>query len=366
LVTFVFTTVLMLSSGVTETLVSSGDPMNAKVIRKGSQNEIQSGMLPDHLRMLSGAPEVALAKDGQPLVSSELTVLIFALKEGAKADTDGTNLTVRGLGPKGIEIHQPKKLDGRMFTPGTSEIVLGRALAGRFQGATLGGAMKFARRDWQVVGIADNGGTAYDSEIWGDIEQMEDAFQRRPGYSSLTLRMKESKGIETLSARMAGDPQLNSLEVKNERDYWESQSKQFSMFVTFLGIFVAVIFSFAAILGAMITMYAQVAARTREIGTLRAIGFRRRAILLSFVLESILLGLVAGGLGTGIAFLAWSRVHLTTMNWQTFSEVTFKFHLSPGIAIASFIFAGVMGYAGGLLPAVRAARMAIVQATRGG
>jgi len=365
LVVCMFATVLMLSGGVRRTLVSTGEEINAKVIRKGSLNEIQSGVLPEHERLLASQPEVALAADGKPLASAELVVLIFALRNDAKSDSDGTNLAVRGAGPKALELHTPKHLDGRLWRPGTSEIVIGKNLVGRFQGMTLGGTVKFARRDWNVVGIADHGGNAFDSEIWGDVDQFMDAFQRRPAFSSVTLRLKDRGAEKAIAARIAGDPQLNSLEIRSEVEYWAAQSEQFSTFVNFLGLFVAIIFSFAAMLGAMITMYAQVAARTREIGTLRAIGFQRRSVLVSFVVESILLALASGGLGVGIASLL-QRVTFTTMNWQTFSEVTFSFHLSPTVVIASFLFAALIGYAGGLLPAVRAARMPIVRATRGG
>ncbi|HUS67110.1 MAG TPA: ABC transporter permease, partial [Kofleriaceae bacterium] len=365
LVVFVFATVLMLSSGIKRTLAGTGSEENAKIIRKGSMTEMQSGMLPEHLRLLGSVPEVAMGKDGQPLASPELVVLIFALKTGATDDTQGTNLAVRGVGPKALELHPPKKLEGRLFAPGTSEIVIGKGLAGRFQGATLDGTVRFARRDWKVVGVMDAGGSAYDSEIWGDVDQMMDAFQRRPSYSSLTLRLKDRSALQALETRMAGDPQLSTLEVKSEVRYWAAQSEQFAGFITFLGVFVAIIFSFGAILGAMITMYAQVAARTKEIGTLRAMGFRRRAVLVSFVAESVLMAMAAGGIGVAAASL-WQLTSFSTMNFQSFSEVTFRFHLSPGIVAASIAFAALMGYAGGFLPAMRAARMPIVRATRGG
>jgi ABC-type antimicrobial peptide transport system permease subunit len=365
LVVFVFATVLMLADGVKKTLAATGSTENAKVIRKGSQNEIQSGVQPEHLRMLAAAPETAIGRDGQGLASSEVVVLIFAQKADAKTEEEGTNLTVRGLGDKGLELHSPRAIDGRTFKPGTSEIIIGKGLVGRFKGADLGQSMHFARRDWTVVGVMDQGGSAYDSEVWGDVEQFLDAFQRRPAFSSVTLKLKDAGSLAALQTRMAADPQLNTLEAKREIDYWSAQSEQLAMFVRFLGVFVAVIFSFGAILGAMITMYAQVAARTREIGTLRAIGFRRRSVLVSFVLESVLLALASGGLGLAGAS-AMRLVRFSTINWQTFSEVSFKFTLTPGIIVASIIFAGLMGYAGGLLPAVRASRMPIVQATRGG
>jgi ABC-type lipoprotein release transport system permease subunit len=365
LVVFVFCTVLMLATGVKRTLATTGVPENAKVIRKGAQNELQSGLLPEQLRLISAWPEIGPGKDGQPLASNELVVLIFALKEGATDDTQGTNVTVRGVGDKALELHPPAKVNGRMFRPGTSEIVIGRGLEGRFQGMTLGGTVKFARRDWTVVGVQDTAGSAYDSEIWGDVEQMEDAFQRRPAFSSITVKLANAGALTALQQKLEADPNLNTLEVKREDKYWAAQSENFSMFVTFLGLFVAVIFAFGAMLGTMITMYAQVAARTREIGTLRAMGFRRRSVLVSFVVESVLLALAAGGIGIFAASF-WQLRSFSTMNWQTFSEVSFQFKLTPQIIGASFFFAGLMGYAGGFLPAVRASRMAITQATRGG
>jgi putative ABC transport system permease protein len=365
LVVTMFTLVLMFSGGVKRTLVSTGEDLNAKIIRKGSVTEIQSGVMPENERVLGSQPEVAIAADGKPLSSPELVVLIFALRNDAKDDTEGTNLVVRGAGTHALELHPPKKLDGRLWKPGTSEIIIGKNLVGRFQGSNLGGTFKFARRDWQVVGIADHGGTAYDSEIWGDVEQVMDAFQRRPAFSSITMRLKDRNAWRELEKRMSADPQLNTLEIKPEIDYWAAQSEQMSKFVNFLGLFIAIIFSFAAVLGAMITMYAQVAARTREIGTLRAIGFQRRSVLVSFVIESVLLSLAAGGVGVGVAS-AMQSLSFTTMNWQTFSEVTFRFYLSPTVIVAAFIFSTIIGYAGGLLPAIRAARMPIVQATRGG
>lgn len=365
LVVFVFTTVLMLATGVRETLRATGSAENAKIIRKGSQNEVQSGVLPEHLRLLSAAPEVQGGRDGKPLASPELMVLIFAEREGGKTEEDGTNVNVRGVGPLAFELHPPHALDGRMFTPGTSEIVVGKKLAGRFKGMQLGGRVHFARRDWTVVGVMDQGGSAFDSELWGDIEQFEDAFARRPSFSSITVRLKDRSSLATLKSRVETDPMLNTLEVQPEIDYWAAQSEATAMFVRVVGIFVVIIFSFGAVLGAMITMYAQVAARTREIGTLRAIGFRRRAVLVSFVQESIILGVVAGAFGCAAASL-WQLTSFTTMNFQTFSEMSFKFHMNGPVVTASMIFALVMGFAGGLLPAMRAARMPIVQATRGG
>src|SRR5581483_900692 len=349
LVVFVFAVVLMLTSGIQHTLRTTGSDENAKVIRKGSQIEVQSGVTPDLLRLVSASPGIAPGKDGQPLASPELVVLIFAEKSNAKDDTEGSNVNVRGVGARALELHPPAHLEGRMFQPGTSEIVIGKGLVGRFKGMRLGESARFARRDWQVVGVMDQAGSGYDSEVWGDIEQFEDAFARRPTFSSVTVKLTSRSAFDELKKHIEGDPMMNSLEARRESEYWAAQSENFSLFVNFLGIFVAVIFAFGAVLGAMITMYAQVAARTREIGTLRALGFRRRAVLVSFVIESVLLGLGSGGIGIAAASV-FQFFSFSTMNFQSFSEVTFRFHLTPGIVVASFLFAALMGYAGGLLP----------------
>jgi len=367
LVVLVFAVVLMLAGGIRATLRSTGDPLNAKILRKGSQTEMTSGLLPDQLRLVAALPEVATGSDGQALASAEVVVLIYAHREGAADDATGggANVTVRGLGPRGMALHPPARLDGRLFRGGTSEIVIGRELVGKFAGARLGGTMRFARRDWQVVGVMDQAGSAFDSEVWGDVDQMLDAFQRRPSFSSITIRLRDRAAIPTLQARFEGDPQLNLLEIASERRYWEAQSEQLAKFVTFLGTFVAVVFAVGAVLGAMITMYAQVSARVREIGTLRAMGFRRRAVLVSFVVESVLLGLGAGAIGLGVASFA-QLARFTTTNFQTFSEITFRFVMTPEVVAATLAFAAAMGFAGGLLPAVRAARMSIPRATHGG
>jgi putative ABC transport system permease protein len=365
LVVFVFTSVLMLGDGIDKTMASTGLPTNAKIIRKGSQNEVQSIVTPEQFRLLTAAPEIGAGKDGKALASSELLVLIFALKEGYKTTDEGANVNVRGVSAASVELHPAKQLEGRLFRPGTSEIVVGRGLVGKFDGARLGGKMNFARRDWDVVGVMDQAGSAYDSEVWGDIEQLGAAFARRPNVSSVTVKLRDSGALAALEARIATDPQLNKLEVKREDLFWSAQSKATTMFITILGIFVAVIFSVGATLGAMITMYSQVAARTREIGTLRAIGFGRLSVLWSFVRESVMLGAIAGLVGIAIASLL-QFVTFSTMNFATFSETVFRFSLTPQIAGSGFFFAVLLGFFGGFLPAVRAARMPIVKATRGG
>jgi len=269
---------------------------------------------------------------------------------------------IRGVTAAGLALRpQVRIVEGRMFHPGTAEIVTGRAVANGFQGAGIGETMRFASRDWTVVGVFDAGRTGFDSEIWGDAEQMLQAF-RRLGFSSLIFRLDDTDRFEAVKKEIEADPRL-TLEAKRETRFYAEQSEALAKFINYLGMTISVIFSIGAIIGAMITMYASVASRTAEIGTLRALGFSRSAILVAFLVEALLLGLVGGLLGlTGASFM--QLLSISTMNFQTFAELAFAFTLTPGIVAASLFFALAMGFVGGFLPAARAARMKIVDALR--
>jgi ABC-type lipoprotein release transport system permease subunit len=363
LVVFVFSTVLMLVQGIQKTLSSAGRTDNAIVLRKGASAEIQSVVEREQVKLLAALPGIAPdPKDGKPLLDAQVAVLIYAVRPGG-SESDGTNLLIRGVSDKTLTLHDNIHLtQGRWFSPGTSEVVVGRAVVGRVAGAELGQEITFARRGWKVVGIIDSGGSSYDSEIWMDAEQAMQAFQRH-AYSTVVARLTSESALRPLGDAMAADPRLQ-LDIKQERKFFEDLSTGIRLFLGFMGIFVAVVFSLGAILGAMISMYGQVAARTREIGTLRALGFRRSSVLVSFVVESVLLGLLSGAVGVALSsFMRFAS--FSTMNFATFSEVTFRFALTPSVVVASMVFATFMGYVGGLLPALRAARMPIVQATRG-
>jgi cell division protein FtsX len=357
LVVFVFTAVLMMSSGIEHTLASTGAAGNVKLLGR-AERELESAVTPDELRQIAAY----LAGDGAPLVAPETVALIFAAR-GAGTDDDGANLTVRGLGEHGPLLHRPSALDGRWWRAGTSEVVIGRALAGRFAGMQLGGQLAFARRTWTVVGVMDQAGSGFDSEIWGDVEEVQDAFARRPNFSSVTARLRPG-ALPALRARLAADPATSGLRAVAEVDYWAAQSRDLSGFIRFFGGFVAVVCALGAALGAMITMAAQVRARTREIGALRALGFSRSSVLWAFTLESLLLAAGAGALGLGAAALL-GRVSFSTLNAQSFSEITFRFHFTAQVAAAALGFALAIGGVGGLFPALAAARLRIVDATRG-
>jgi putative ABC transport system permease protein len=359
LVVFVFATILMLAQGLQKTLVETGSYDNAVIIRKGSGSEVQSWVDRAQAGIIETDPIVATGTDGKPLVARELVVLIGL----AKKDTEKvSNVTIRGISEASLALRpQVVLIRGRMPAMGSSEVVVGSSVARRFKGADLGGELRFGMRQWRIVGIFDAGNTGFTSEIWGDVEQLMPAF-RRPVFSSMILRMNNPSQFEAFKLRIETNPRLTQ-EVKRETRYYLEQSEMMAKFLRILGISLTLIFSLGAIIGAMITMYAAVANRIGEIGTLRALGFRRRSILISFLMEALLLGL-AGGLA-GLFFASFMQlVEVSTVNFQTFSELAFKFSMTIGIAVKALLFAVIMGFLGGVLPALRAAHMNIVEALR--
>jgi len=273
-----------------------------------------------------------------------------------------SNVVIRGVTPAGLLLRtQVKITEGRMFRPGTSEVITGRSIADGFQGARVGETLRFASRDWTVVGVFDAGRTGFDSEIWGDGEQMLQAF-RRLGFSVLIFRLADTDRFDVVKKEIESDPRL-TLEAKRETRFYADQSEMLSRFISYLGTTISVIFSIGAIIGAMITMYASVASRTAEIGTLRALGFPRTAILGAFLVEALMLGLLGGVIGL-VAASFMQALSISTTNFQTFAELAFSFRMTPGIVAASLAFALAMGFVGGFLPAARAARMKIVDALR--
>lgn len=359
LVVYVFATVLMMSEGIRATLVATGQPDNVMVLRKGAGAEINSGITRGQAAIVASLPGLATDGQGRALLSREPVVLNTLPKRDSGKPS---NVTVRGTSDIGLMLRpQVKLLQGRMFTPGTSEIVTGTAVAKGFAGAGLGETLRFAGREWRVVGVFDGAGSAFDSEIWGDSEQMMQAF-RRQNYSSVVLRLADVDGFATLRTRIEDDPRL-TLEAKREVRFYAEQSEALATFIRLLGMALSIIFSIGAIVGAMITMFASVASRTGEIGTLRALGFRRSAVLTAFLGEALLLALVGGIMGLAGASLMQS-VDISTVNFQTFSELAFRFRLTPAIAVQSIVFALLMGLVGGFIPAWRAARMKIVDCLR--
>lgn len=359
LVVFVFATILMLAQGLQRTLVETGSYDNAVIIRKGSGSEVQSWIDRAQAGIIETDPIVATGTEGKRLVARELVVLIgLPKKDTGKV----SNVTIRGISEASLALRpQVVLIRGRMPKMGSSEVIVGSSVARRFEDADLGGELRFGMRQWSIVGIFDAGNTGFTSEIWGDVEQLMPAF-RRPVFSSMILRMNDPSQFEAFKTRVETNPRLTQ-EVKREMRYYLDQSEMMAKFLRILGISLTFIFSLGAVIGAMITMYAAVANRIGEIGTLRALGFRRRSILIAFLMEALLLGL-AGGLA-GLFFASFMQlVTVSTVNFQTFSELAFKFSMTIGIAVRALLFAIIMGFMGGVLPALRASHMNIVEALR--
>ncbi len=359
LVVFVFTTILMLAQGLQKTLVETGSHDNVVIIRKGSGTEVQSGIQRLEASTVETDREVAIGADGSRLLAKELLILISLPKRGT---TKQSNVTVRGIGANSMTLRpQVKLIEGSMPKPGSLEIIAGKNVAERFTGGGLRETLRFGTYTWTIVGVFDAGSTAFSSEVWGNADQLMQAF-RRPSYSSMIFKLRDPARFDELKERIESDPRLQ-LEAKRETRYYLEQSEMMAMFLRVLGISLTIIFSFGAVIGAMITMYSAVANRTAEIGTLRALGFQRISILLAFLFEALFLGLI-GGLA-GLVFASFMQfLTISTINFQTFSELAFTFALTPDIAISAILFGLVMGFVGGLLPSVRASKMRIVDALR--
>ncbi|MBK8254687.1 MAG: ABC transporter permease [Polyangiaceae bacterium] len=363
LVVFVLASALMLSNGIERTLGRAAAEDVAVVLRKGSDTELSSGIGSSQVGMIVANPGVAKDDDGQPLASSELIVVILLDKMG----TNGvSNVQVRGVGDNVLRVRKGVRIvEGRPARPGTDEVIVGKAIRGRFKGLELNQTFELRKnRPVTVVGIFDDGGSSSESEVWADLKVAASAFGREGFVSSVRIKLEGESKLDAFKAAVETNPQLEAV-VMRETEYAAKQSEMTSLFIKVMGIGIAVLFSIGAMIGAMITMNASIANRQREIATLRALGFQRSSILLSFLLESATLA-VAGGLVGAAASLAMRFVRFSTLNFATWSEIVFTFEPTPSIMITSISAAVFMGLVGGFYPAVRAAQMNLVQAIRGG
>ncbi len=360
LVVFVFAAVLMLAEGLQKTLVDTGSDDNVVVTRKSAGSEVQSAIDRVQASIIETQSGIAVDADGRRMVAKEIVVLIALPK---KSTNKPSNVVIRGIGDKSLALRRQVKIsEGRMPFSGSTEIIIGKSIAKRFKSGKVGEVLRFGMRDWRIVGIFDAGNTGFSSEVWGHADILMQTF-RRQAYSSVIFRLQNPSEFEIIKQKIESDPRL-TLEARKETKYYRDQSEMMAKFLRILGISLTVIFSLGASIGAIITMYAAVANRITEIGTLRALGFRRRSILLAFLFESLFLGLI-GGLA-GLIFASFLQFYtISTMNWATFSELAFSFELSPDIIWKSIIFSLTMGLTGGMLPAIRASRINIVEALRG-
>jgi ABC-type antimicrobial peptide transport system permease subunit len=356
LVVLIFMAVLMLAHGLETTLKSTGSPENAIILRSGANAELVSSVDREAAAIIKTQAEVATGPDGSPIAGSEMNVIVNIPR---RRDGQPSNVLVRGVAPESVQMRPIEIVEGRMWRPGLSEVIAGSLISEKYRGCGIGESVKMGGREWTVVGIFEAGGTGFESEIWGDVEQVMAAINRST-FSSVTVRLKDPSTLGALKERLESDKRLN-VQVKSELEFYEEQSAQTAAFIYFMGLFITVVFSIAAILAAMLTMLATISHRTAEIGTLRALGYPRRSILMAFVLESTLLGLAGGVAGVLPGFFL-TQVSFSTTNWVSFSEVAWKLSLSPRIVLWSFVFAGIMGLLGGLLPAFRASRIPITDA----
>ncbi len=358
----VFVAVLAMAQGFQKTLVTSGSAQNALVLRGGAGSEMESAMTLEQVRIIGDMPLVKKNAAGQPVMSPEVVVIAaFKLKD---TGTDA-NVQVRGVSGQALELRRNVRIvQGRFFQPGLPELVAGRNASLKYRNLALNDTVRLGGQTWSVVGIMDAGGSAFDSEVWCDASILNQTFKRPENiFQSLTVAMVSPDVLTEFKDSLTTDPRLTST-VFRETAYYEKQSEMVATMIRVLGFLVAFVMGIGAVFGALNTMYAMVSARTREIATLRAIGFRSSNIVLSFMMESLFIAGLGGLTGLILILPINGRV-ASTMNWQTFSQLSFAFDVSPGIMIQGMVFALLMGFFGGLVPAFRAARVPVAGALRG-
>lgn len=360
LVVAVFVVLTAMSQGFATALRGTGRPDNVMIVSRGSNSEVTSRVEMDQRNAIMEQAPAVTGADGRPLASWEW-VSVMALPR--KADGRRTNVVLRSVTPQAFLVRAGIRFTaGRNFTPGLEEVIVGRRIMERIAGLELDGILKYRRKQLRIVGIFESDGAAFESEVWGDYEVLRSAFRRGTASNSLVVRLRDAAQIPALDRWIRLQPNM-PLKAVSERQYYEDQAGPVAKTIRALGLLVAVVMGIGAVFAAMNTMFRVVASRTREIGTLRALGFSRRAILLSFVVESLVIGAIGGVLGC-LAASTLNGYSTSTSNLQSFSEVAFAFRITPEIIGASLGFALAMGVLGGLLPAARAARLSIAEAVR--
>jgi len=355
----VFLLVMALARGIDLTLSSSGEPLNMIVLREGSTAELNSSLTREQFNDLIYLDGVEREGD-QPLATAEMITLIYKARKGM---TQGSNVTVRGVGPMSFKLRSGfATVAGRVFQPGLTEAVVSKRIAERFQGLDIGDKFRIQTTEYTVVGLFDSAGKAFESEIWVDNNALGSTTKREGTASSALLRVKDQNALSALTKRITDDPKLH-LKAMSERLFYEDQQGASSGALKGLAVFISFIMAVGAGFAGMNTMYAAVARRTKEIGTLRVLGFNRRSILIAFLLESTSIALIGAAIGILMA-LPLNFVSTGTSNWATFSEIAFNFRVTTDLIIWALIFGGIIGFVGSLLPSIRASRFKIVDALR--
>jgi putative ABC transport system permease protein len=358
----VLVALLAMGEGFEATLASTGRMDRVIVLRTGSIDELGSSMGVEQARLIRDLPGVRRGPDQQPLAVAETYVLTNISKKGS---TSPSNAVVRGTSPDVFAVRPEARIvAGRMFAPGKREVVVGRGAHSEYAGLDVGGTVEVRDGPWTVVGVFESGGDVHESELWVDATALHDAV-RTPYYSVVVLQLEDDRAatFAAFKDRMTQDPRLRTT-PQREPEYYASRSEGLKMFITVLGYIVAVIMALGALFGALNTMYAAVATRSVEIATLRAIGFSGGPVVASIMIEAMLLSLAGAVLGAAIAYLVFNGFTVSTLNFQTFSQVAFAFAVTPALLVQGVIWALVIGFFGGLFPAVRAARQPVVDALR--
>ena len=352
--------VLSMAEGFRKTMATTGSADTAIVLRSGADSEMVSILYREDVRVVADAPGVRRGPNG-PMASGELFVIVDLPKRSSNTTA---NVPLRGVGPDAFGVRDRLKLiAGRMFTPGRNELVAGRGAASQFAGVDLGAMFTWNHTTWTVVGIFDAGGTFSDSELWCDVELLAPLYRRGSSRQAVYVKLETPEAFTRFKDALTTDPRLN-LKVLRESEYYAEQAQMVVTLITTLGTLIAVVMGIGAVFGAVLTMYSAVAARTREIATLRALGFGGGPVVVSVLTESLALSLVGGVVGGALAYLAFNGFETSTINWQTFSQVAFAFAVTPRLVVMGVVYALLMGLLGGVLPAVKAARMPVVSALR--
>jgi putative ABC transport system permease protein len=352
--------VLSIAAGFRQAMTVSGAPDAAIVLRSGAESEMESGLTRADTRLIADAPGVARSTNG-PLTSAELFVIIDVPKRSTGTDA---NVPLRGVEGNALQVRERAKMvEGRMFEGGKNEVVVGVGAAREFAGLEVGSAVKVGSSKWPVVGVFSADGGVAESEIWADAKVLQAAYKRGDSFQSVYVRLDSPGAFDAFNSSLTNNPQL-TVKAERQADYYIAQSVAMTRLITTLGVLIAFLMALGAIFGALNTMYSAVSARTREIGTLRALGFGTGAVIVSVMIESLLLALVGGLAGGGLAYLAFNNFHTSTMNFQTFSQVAFAFKVTPELLVRGIIWSLSIGLVGGLFPAIRAARLPIASALR--
>jgi len=353
--------VLSIAAGFRQAMTVSASPDGAVVLRSGADSEMVSGLSRENTRVIADAPGVARNPDGSGLASAELFVIINLPKRSTGMDA---NVPLRGVEGAAWQVRDNMKIvSGRMFEWGKNEVIVGAGAAREFAGMDVGSTIKVGRYEWPIVGIFSANGGAAESEIWSDAKVLQAAYNRGDSFQSVYARLHSPGAFEEFKDSLTSNPQLN-VKVVRQSDYYLEQSETITRLITTLGVLIASLMAVGAVFGALNTMYSAVAARTREIATLRALGFGSSAVVMSLMLESLLLALAGGIIGGGLAYLAFNNFHTSTMNWQSFSQLTFAFRVTPELLMRGIVWSALIGLVGGLFPAIRAARLPIASALR--